>query len=133
MPRNKGPGGKGGETWESLSATTLGTSASPVVCRIGKRVPTYRRYARNSGQSDSDLLADQPQAEMVIVPGMRSDLLGRHNEVTRWCSRLEAARAGAVCRRHLRSFPLSNCEGSARPADEVVRSDWVVMRSDEVV
>lgn len=31
----------------------------------------------NLGQSDSDLLADHTNAEIVIIPAMRIDLLGR--------------------------------------------------------
>lgn len=110
-------------TWKSLSATPLGMSASPVVYRIGKKVPTYRRYAHNSGQDNSDLLTNQLHAKIVIVSGMDLDLFGRHNEVLRLCSWLEVAQAAAVCRHHLRSFPPSNYESLARPVDKVMQND----------
>ena len=94
--------------WESLSATTLDTSTLAVVCRIGKRIPIYRRYARNSGESDSDLPADHTQAEIVIVPAMGSDLLGRQGDaVVQPAGRSpeQPPSCGDISFGQLRSFP----------------------------
>lgn len=76
------------------SATTLGTSTFAVVCRIEKKIPIYRKYARNSGQSDFDLLADHTQAKIVIVLAMGLDLLGV--KVMQLCNRLDAAQSSLL-------------------------------------
>ena len=118
---------------EKTSAPPLSVRQLPSVCRTGKGIPIYRRYARNSGQSDSDLLADHTHAEIVIVPAMGTDLLGRqYDAVVQPAGRSpeQPPCCGDVSFGHP---PPPNCEGLARPIDEVVRSNWVVMRSDEAV
>ncbi len=54
-----------------------------------KRFSFYKRYARNSCQSDSDLLTDLTKIESMIVSEMGADLLERL-KVTKPCSPLDA-------------------------------------------
>lgn len=51
------------------------------VCRTGKQILTHKKYACNSGQSDSDLLADHTNAEIMILSVMDTDLLGHQYNV----------------------------------------------------
>ena len=105
----------------------------PSICKTGKEIPIYRRYAHNSGQNDSDLLADYTYVEIVIVPAMGTDLLGRqYDKVVQLA---EYSPEQPPCYEDVRfgHSSLPNCEGSARPIDKIVQSDWVVMQSDNAV
>ena len=119
--------------WESLSATALDTSTLAVVCRIGKRLPIYRRYTRNLGQSNSDLLANHTQAKIVIVPAMGSDLLGRQDDAVVQPAGRSPEQPPCCGDVSFGYLSLPNREGSARPIDKVVQSDWVVMQNDDAV
>lgn len=105
----------------------------PSICRTGKEIPTYRRYTYNSGQSNSDLLADPTNAEIVIVSAMDTDLrrsqcdmvvqpAGRSPEQLFCC--------GDVNFGH--SLP-PNGQGSTRSSNKIVQRNRVVMQSDGVM
>lgn len=50
-----------------------------VICNIEKTISIFKKFARNSNQSDFDLLVDYTYAKIMIVPAMDSNFFGRQD------------------------------------------------------
>ena len=90
------------------------------VCMTRKRISIYRKYACNSSKSNSDLFAYHTHAEIVIVPAMGTDLFGRQYDAVVQPARRSPEQPPCCEDVSFGYPPPPNCEGLARPINEVV-------------
>lgn len=95
----------------------------PNVYRTGKEISTYKRYAYNSDQNDSDLLADHTNAEILIILAMGMDFLRCQYDVI-----IQPARRSPKQLLYYEDISFShssilNYKGLACLIDKVVQSD----------
>lgn len=92
----------------------------PSIYRTEKKIPTYRRYVRNSNQSDFDLFADHTNAKIVIIPIISLNLLKRQNNTVVQLDRYNLKQPACCEDVIFGHVPLLNCEDLARLINKVV-------------
>lgn len=105
----------------------------PSVCRIGKKIPIYKKYMRNSNQSHSDLLANYTNAKIVIKPPISKDFLGRQCGADVQPA-VHSPEQAFYCKNiNFSHFSLPYCKGLTCPINKVVQSNWIVMQNNKTV
>lgn len=97
------------------------------ICKTGKVIPIYRKYAYNLDQNNSDLLAYHMHAEIFIIPMMGIDLLRHQYDAVVQPTRHSPKQLLCYRNDSFGHFLLLNCENLACSNSKIVQNNWIMM------